>query len=143
MSPFGLFLGVLSGFVFALYSIFSRFAINRGYSAWTISFYSFLLCILVGAFFCDWRSIAVVVAEPIHWPWALGLGIISGFAPYVLYSFSLERIKGSVASILITVDPVVATIVSVVLFHEPFGFTSVIGIVLMLLAIALLSTKKE
>lgn len=143
LSPFGLFLGVLSGFIFALYSIFSRFAINRGYSAWTITFYSFLLCSLVGAFFCDWSSIAVVVTEPMHWPWALGLGIISGFAPYVLYSLSLERLSGSVASVLITVDPVVATIVSIVLFHEPFGFTAVIGIILVLGAVVLLSTKKD
>lgn len=143
LSSFGLMLGVLSGFVFALYSIFSRFAINRGYSAWTITFYSFLLCILVGALFCDWNSIIAVMAVPKHWPWALGLGVISGFAPYVLYSLSLERISGSVASILITVDPVVATVVSVVLFHEPFGFAAVIGIVLMLIAIALLSSKKE
>ena len=143
LSSFGVFLGVLSGFIFALYSLFSRFAINRGYSAWTITFYSFLLCALVGAFFCDWDSISVVIAEPTHWPWALGLGIISGFAPYVLYSLSLECLKGSVASVLITVDPVVATIVSVVLFREPFGFAAVIGIVLVLSAVILLSMKKE
>ena len=143
LSSFGLMLGVLSGFIFALYSIFSRFAINRGYSAWTITFYSFLLCILVGAFFCDWNSILTVMAVPKHWPWALGLGIISGFAPYVLYSLSLERIKGSIASILITVDPVVATVFSVVLFHEPLWIMAIAGIVLMLIAIVLLSTKKE
>lgn len=139
LSPFGIVLGLISGFVFSLYSIFSRLAINRGYCAWTITFYSFLLCVLAGAIFCDWSSIAKVMSVSSHWPWVAGLGVCCGFVPYLLYGLSLERIRSSSASVLSSIEPVVATLVSVCVFHEPFGITSILGIVLVLAAIVLLS----
>ena len=139
LSPLGIALGLISGFVYSLYSIFSRFAINRGYRAWTITFYSFLLCVLVGAIFCDWPSIGAVMSVPGNWLWAAGLGVCCGFAPYTLYSLSLERIRSSAASVLSSVDPVVATLVSVWVFNEPFGIGGVIGIIMVLSAILILS----
>ena len=38
----GLLLGLGAGFGYALYSIFGRCAIDRGYSSWTITFYTFV-----------------------------------------------------------------------------------------------------
>lgn len=45
----GLLLGLGSGFFYALYSIFSHYAIERGYGSWTITFYTFLFCLLASA----------------------------------------------------------------------------------------------
>ena len=42
----GLLLGLGAGFGYALYSIFGRCAIDRGYSSWTITFYTFVFCSL-------------------------------------------------------------------------------------------------
>ena len=43
ITPIGLALGLTAGVCYALYSIFGRFALNRGYSSLTINFYSCLL----------------------------------------------------------------------------------------------------
>ena len=45
ISTTGILFGLGSGICYALFSIFSRFAINRGYSTFTINFYT---CLLAG-----------------------------------------------------------------------------------------------
>lgn len=139
----GILLGLASGFVWALYSIFSRFAIDRGYSAWTVIFYSFLVSSISGAAFCNWKVIAAVIPEQNNLVFAAGLGVICGFAPYALYSKSLERISSSIASVLSSIEPVIATLLSVCVLHEPFGLTGILGIMLVLSSVVLLSIHAE
>ena len=57
----GLLLGLGAGF-YALYSIFSRFAIDRGYGAWTITFYTFLFCMLADAPLAEWGAMANAIS---------------------------------------------------------------------------------
>lgn len=143
--PIGLLLGVGSGFFYALYSIFSRFAIQRGYSSLTIVFYTFLFCSVGCAFLSDWGTIGHVLAKadvPLLLL-CLGLGVVTGFLPYVFYSHGLELMESSKASILASIEPVVATLFGVFLFHEPLTLTGGIGIVLVLSAVVMLSVKQK
>ena len=43
MTPFAILLGLGAGFGYALYSIFGRYAVQRGYHGFTINFYTFLI----------------------------------------------------------------------------------------------------
>ena len=140
----GLLLGLGSGFFYALYSIFGRYAINRGYHAWTLTFYTFLFCALGAAPLADWGTIAGAVAtDGGLWFWIVGMGVVTAFLPYVLYSLGLEGMESSRASILASVEPVVGTLVSVLVFREAITVSGVLGIVLVLLAIAVLSAPKK
>lgn len=140
----GILLGLGSGFFYALYSIFGRFAINRGYGAWTMTFYTFLFCSIGCAFLCDWNLIFTAVqADQTILLWILGLGFVTAFLPYVLYSYSLEHMESSKASILASVEPVVGTLCGVFIFHEPITALGVVGIVMVLGAIVVLNTKKK
>ena len=146
--PIGLLLGLGSGFFYALYSIFSRYAIQRGYSSLTIVFYTFLFCALGSSFLSDWGQITSVLATPNTTVWllALGVGIITGFLPYVFYSKGLEAMESTKASIIASVEPVVGTLFGVFLFGEALTLPASIGIVLVLSAVLLLSKsplKKE
>ncbi len=143
--PIGLLFAVGSGFFYALYSIFSRFAIQRGYSSLTIVFYTFLFCSLGCAFLSDWGTIGHVLAEGemSMWLLCLGVGIITGFLPYVFYSRGLELMESSKASIIASVEPVVATLFGVFLFREPLSLTGGIGIALVLSAVVMLSVKQK
>ena len=47
ISMVGLMFGILSGFGYALYSIFGRYALEKGYSSVTISFYTFLFAAVI------------------------------------------------------------------------------------------------
>jgi len=139
-----LLLGLGSGLFYALYSIFGRYAIERGYDSWTITFYTFLFCALGAAFVCDWRAVGAALSAgggPL-WLWAVGMGFITAFAAYLLYTWGLERIESSRASILASVEPVVGALVGVAVFHETVSLPALAGIALVLGAIAVLSVRQ-
>ena len=140
----GILLGLGSGLFYALYSIFGRYAINRGYGAWTMTFYTFLFCSIGCAFLCDWQVIGnAVMADSSTLLWVLGLGFVTAFLPYVLYSYGLEKMESSKASILASVEPVVSALFGVFVFHETLSLVSVVGIILVLAAIVVLNKKAK
>lgn len=144
VSWIGILLGLGSGFFYALYSIFGRYAINRGYGAWTMTFYTFLFCSIGCAFLCDWQVIgSAVQIDNSVLLWVLGLGFVTAFLPYVLYSYGLENMESSKASILASVEPVVSALFGVLVFHEKLSLWGVLGIGLVLGAIVVLNVKRK
>ena len=144
ISWIGILLGLGSGFFYALYSIFGRYAINRGYGAWTMTFYTFLFCSVGCAFLCDWQVIGnAVQADNSVLLWVLGLGFVTAFLPYVLYSMGLENMESSKASILASVEPVVSALFGVFVFHETLTLWGILGILLVLGAIVVLNVKNK
>lgn len=139
----GLLLGLGSGFFYALYSIFSRYAIERGYGSWTITFYTFLFCLLASAPLAHWGLIASALSSGVSVPvYALLMGLLTGFLAYIFYTKGLEGMESSRAGILASVEPVVGTIIGTLVFHEPLPVQSVLGIALVLGGIVVLSGKK-
>lgn len=143
LSPLGLGLGLLSGFGYALYSIFGRYAINRGYDSWTITFYTFVFCAAGSSLLCDWSVLgAAMTAEPVLWGWTAAMGVLTAFAAYLLYTWGLQRMQSSRASILASVEPVVAALIGVLVFGERLGAAQAAGITLVLSAIFVLSVPQ-
>ena len=138
ISGTGLLFGLGAGFFYALYSIFSRYAINRGYHAWTITFYSLLFCSIGGAFLSDWQTIGTVVGSG-NLLLCVTCGIVTAFLPYLFFGLGLEHMESSRAAILVSIEPVVGTLVSVFAFHEAITITGILGIALVLSAIVVLS----
>ncbi|MDD6063525.1 MAG: EamA family transporter [Clostridiales bacterium] len=139
----GLLLGLGSGFFYALYSIFSRYAIERGYGSWTITFYTFLFCLLASAPLAHWGLIAQALSSDTSVPvYALLMGLLTGFLAYIFYTKGLEGMESSRAGILASVEPVVGTIIGTLVFHEPLPVQSVLGIALVLGGIVVLGGKK-
>lgn len=140
LSGAALLLGLGSGFFYGLYSIFSRYAIQRGYSSWTITFYTFAFCTVACLFLSDWSAItSTVSADPTLLVWIVLLGLVTAFFPYVLYTRGLEQMESSRAAILASLEPAVATLLGVLVLHEPLTVSNAAGIVLVLGGIAVLS----
>ncbi len=142
LTPAGLMYGLGAGFGYALYTIFSRYALQRGYSTSTINFYS---CLLAAAGACViWRPQGIASAMTSSVPaflWCLGCGVLSCFVPYLLYTYGLTGMENGKASILASVEPVVASIIGVFIYHEKMTLLSAAGVVLVLAAILLLNLK--
>ena len=85
----------------------------------------------------------VFVSTPSVWLLTLGVGIVTGFLPYVLYSFGLQRMESSRASILASLEPVVGTLFGIFLFDEPLTLGGGIGTVLVLSAVAILALPEK
>ena len=140
----GLLFGLGAGFGYALYTIFSRYALRRGYSSSTINFYSCLLA-ATGAFII-WKPhglFRAMTASSSSVVWCLATGVLSCFVPYMLYTYSLTGLENSRASVLASVEPVVASLIGIVVYHEKLTVPAAIGILLVLSAILLLNRKQE
>lgn len=135
-----LIVGIGAGFGYALYSIFSRIAINKGYSTMTITFYTFLIASVGTIPFLSTPNLAGQVAKhpdcllPI-----LGLILIATVLPYMLYTTGLKNTTNTTASILACIEPMVATILGILLFNEALTLPNFIGIMLILGASVLIA----
>lgn len=141
ITPKGLALGLCSGLCYALYSIFSRFALNRGYSSFTINFYSCLLAGIGATVIGGTEYIVIITSSASDFLFAAATGLVTCFLPYLLYTRGLEGLENGKASIMASIEPVVATIVGVAIYHEALTVMSAAGVILVLSAIVLLNIK--
>lgn len=139
----GLLLGLGAGFCYALYSIFTRFCINRGYSTMTVNFYACLLAGIGATVIGGTGYVGAVAGSGANLLFAIATGLITCFLPYLLYTFGLTGLENGKASIMASTEPVVATIVGVTVYSEPLTWLNILGIVLVLSAIVLLNVNTE
>lgn len=139
----GFLFGLGSGVCYALYSIFSRYALDRGYEPFTVTLYTFLFATVATVAVIDPRPVIdVVTADVGSVFFALLFALVSCLLPYVFYTLGLKYLASSTASIIATVEPVVATIVGAVIFGEtmnvPFGY---IGVGLVFLSVVMINVR--
>lgn len=64
--------------------------------------------------------------------------MISTVLPYILYTYSLSGIETGKAAILVTIEPLVGTLVGIFLWKENITWIKILGITIMLFSIILL-----
>lgn len=139
----GLLLGLGSGIGYGLYSIFGRLALEKGYHPLTVSTYTFLFaCLGVLPFVEVDKLIQTMNGEPGLWGWALAMALFSTCMSFTLYTIGLKYMDAGKAAVLATLEPIVTTIVGVVVYREPLTLTMLGGIVLVLVASVWISGKK-
>ncbi len=138
-----LLVGIGAGVGYALYSIFSRIALNKGYSTMTITFYTFLIAAfgtlpLLSTYQIPTRIMShLTCIVPI-----LGLIVLATLLPYILYTTGLKNTTNATASILACIEPVVATVLGVILFSEHMSLPNVVGVILILGASVVISGRR-
>ncbi|MDD4689611.1 MAG: DMT family transporter [Eubacteriales bacterium] len=135
-----LFFGIASGIGYALYSIFGRYAINRGYSSETITLYTFVLATIGCLPIVNIADIAMRF-DAFDIVGVLGIGILCSLLPYLLYTKGLAGVNNGQASVIATVEPVVATIISIA-FGDSFGWNSALGMVLVIGSIIIINLNE-
>ena len=138
----GFIYGICAGIGYALFSIFSRCALNRGYHSITINFYACAVA-AVGAMCFTGPALParLLFSSGAALLLCLGLGVLDCFLPYLLYTYALTGLPNGRASIMATVEPVMATLLSVFLYGETLTPLALCGIVLVLGAIVLMNIK--
>lgn len=134
----GIVLGICSGLGYALYSIFSRYALQRNYNSMTISFYTFLFCGLGCLPFASPVSMAFILS-PKAVLYSLGLGVVCCVMPYILYTKGLEYVDNTRASVIVAVEPVVASLIGVFVYNESVTTVKLLGVALVLSAVVICS----
>lgn len=145
ISGLGLLFGLGSGLCYGLYSIFSRVALNRGYSSITINVYTCALASLGSIPFIlgagRGSELMITFASISDFTFCLLTAIVTCYLPYMLYTYGLVGLDNGKASIMASIEPVVATVFGFVIYGETLTFLSGAGILLVLGAIVLLNVK--
>ena len=139
----GIAIGLASGIGYALYSIFGTYAIRAGYSSLTISFYTFLMAAVTMAFLVEPVAVVTQITELGQWPLAVSFALLTTVVPYLSYTKGLSGLPASKASVTATIEPVVAAVLGIVVFHESVSMWKLTGIVLVLSSVAVMSRQKQ
>ena len=76
----------------------------------------------------DFPHYLTVLQTPGAWLPALGLILLSTIAPILLYTLGLSGLSNGTASLLATLEPVVAALIGVFFFREALTLTQLLGI---------------
>lgn len=136
----GIVAGLGAGLGYALWSVFNKIAVQR-YSAWTVQVYA----LLIGA-----ATLLVVVpaaqrASPQEliaaWPWLLAMALGPTLGGALSYTLGVRWIPVSIASIVATLEPVIAMVLAFFLFDERLTVPQLVGSGLIIGAVVLLRPR--
>ena len=123
----GLLWGLGSGVTYGLYGIFSRRALGR-YSPWTIITYAFAAGALFLLVTQSVGSIRSAFSQPGATVWLVILALLPSVVGYALYTFGLRFLEATVATILATVEPVMAALWAAAFLGESLTWPQIIGV---------------
>ncbi len=145
MTVTGLLIGLGSGIGYGLYSILGKIALRK-YSSYTVTTYTFIF-----ATAGSW-----IISQPADMIGKFSLAsdfgflivlcfltaLITAVIPFLSYTIGLESVEASKAGIIATIEPMVATLIGILVFSEKLTFMSGAGILLILAAVVILNLKK-
>jgi drug/metabolite transporter (DMT)-like permease len=137
LTPKGLLLGIGSGFFYGLYSIFARFALAH-YKPLTVTFYTFAFAGVGSLFVANPSEVTAGFVRADMLLLTLGLVVVSTALPYIFYTKGLAELDSGKASILASIDPVVAALVGILAFGEPFSVAVLLGLGCILFSVYIL-----
>ena len=137
LSAKGLFIGLCAGFGYALYSIFSRFALEK-YKPLTVTFYTFVFSSISLLPFCNIVKICSSFSEK-SLLFLIGIALVCTVLPYIFYTFGLSGLETGKAAILVTVEPLVGSLIGIFVWKENLDMLKLIGIIMIFIAVILIN----
>ena len=145
LNPLGVLVGVGSGVAYGLYSILGSVALRR-YPPETVSAYTFFIAAIAVLLisrpaelvqkFAAADGLAGLILL------VLATGAVTAFVPFLIYTIGLKRVQASHAAILATVEPLVATVLGIIVYGEQLRTATLLGIACILGAILALNARK-
>lgn len=142
ISFYGLIVGLGSGFFYALYSIFGKAALSK-YDSLTVTVYTFLFASFAIVPFSglDLRVSTLTDLKVIGL--VIGLGFLSTMLPFIFYTKGLQYVESSRASIIATIEPVVASVIGFFIFNETLSTWQYIGMIMVISSVIIVQESKN
>jgi len=116
--------------------IFSKFALTK-YTTLTVTTYTFVIASIVLLPFFPIKGKTAILLETEVLFYGFSLGFLPTAMAYIIYTYGFHNTEASKAAILSTIEPVVATLIGIFVFLEPFSFIQIIGMAFILGAVIL------
>ena len=141
----GILVGFMSGLAYSSYNILTKIQMKNNSNPISAILYCFFFAVLAGAVFCGIDKIPQSIAKAPHitLPLIVGMGLLTCISPYFLYTLALKKIPAGTATSLGIIEPMAATLFSVMIFNEPLSKASLCGIMLILGAVFMLAESDE
>lgn len=136
--------GLLSGIAYAAYSMWSAEGTRRGYHVWTVVAYSLGIGALVMFALQPPDESLRPLAMPGAWPYLLGVSLGPSLLAQTCFTIGLRYVRPSNASILATIEPVIAALLGwlVIVPPEPLNGWQLLGGACVLGAVIVLTTQR-
>lgn len=132
--------GLGAGFAYSLYSIFGKFALQK-YQPMTVIFYTFLFATIGTLFITDIPALVEELSQTRILLGAVGIAVFCTVLPYLFYTYGLKGIEPGRASILATIEPLVAAAIGIFVFNENAEWSKLMGMALIFSSIILIRIK--
>ena len=145
LNLYGVLYGLGAGASAAVYSLFGKKALER-YDSWTVACYAFGFGALFLIALLILRSPQTLTAVRYPWPaWAaiLALAWFPTLLAYALFIASMKHIEASKASIMATLEPVVASALAYLFLGEVMARPQLVGGGLVLAGIVALQVQRQ
>ncbi len=141
----GIIFGLLSGISYSVYNILIKVEMRRKDDPMTAMLYCYIAMGVCSLFAADFPKMGTITSQNplVILPLILGIGIFTCVLPYFLYTLSLKALPAGTASAMGMIDPMAATIYSVLFFKEPLTIASLCGIILIIGSAIVLSRGDE
>jgi drug/metabolite transporter (DMT)-like permease len=149
-NPLGLLTGVLSGLLYALYSLMGRSASQRGLNPWTTLIYtfSFAALVLLAVNLLPGGALPGSASRPADFLWLgsawVGWGVLLLLAAgptvlgFGLYNVSLTYLPSSVANLIVTLEPAFTTVIAYFALGERLDLLQLTGSAMILMGVLIL-----
>ncbi|WP_374724229.1 DMT family transporter [Calidifontibacillus erzurumensis] len=138
-STYGIILGLGSGLFYGLYSIFGKFALAK-YDSLTVTVYTFIFAAIAIIPFIGLptaESLSLLTNFKVLFS-GISLGVFSTVLAFILYTKGLTAVETSNASIIATLEPVVAAVSSFLIFQEVLNGWQYLGIIMVITAVMII-----
>ena len=146
VSVSGVLFGIAAAVFFAFYSVFSRYATNKGYHTYTVVFYSALLTAIALAPFSDYGAIGSFVAlnPPGNVAFLILHALCTSALPYFFITLGFQHGDAGIVSIVASgAEPTAALMFGLVFFAEVPTSLMLVGFAIVVMAIILLSMPQK
>ena len=114
----GIVAGILSAFGFSFYSLMGKVASTRRINSWSATLYAFAIATLALAFTQNGDTVLSLGAHWDGWFILFILAVIPTLGGFGLYTASMGYLPAGTANLIATLEPVLTTILAMILLRE-------------------------
>lgn len=150
VNALGIVTGLLSGLMYAIYTLFGRSAAKRSINTWTVIFYTFLVAAIVFLVlnllpFSFIPGTAIRPGEMFwledNWRGWLALVLLAAgptLLGYGTYNLALKDLPSSIVNLIVTSEPVFTTTIAFLLLGERMNWIQILGSLLIMGGVVLM-----